>query len=117
MHRYSYNGGCFFATSSFETARKAVVLWDPSVSMAVIPAVSVSLRGTAGSAAFRIRDVDGRVSIVKDPAGTEHVLIAGSQCCAQLTVRGCSVLRPCRLLTALQLPSGHAGTRLAAISD
>jgi len=95
--------------------REAVVLWDPALCPAAIPAVAVRTPPSAGGALFQPRPPI-RMDIFREGSGREHVRLSQGRERVQLAVFGASLLDAPYLLTELAIPDDIARPRLAAIA-
>lgn len=97
------------------TTRDAVVLWDPAVSPAAIPAIALSAAPSLAAAPFQPRRAI-RTDIFREGSGREHVRLSQGADKVQLAVSGASLLEAPYLLTDLVIPDTVARARLAAIA-
>ena len=95
--------------------REAVVLWDPALCPAAIPAVAVRMPPSAGAAPFQPRRAI-RTDIFREGSGREHVRLSQGREKVQLAVSGASLLDAPYLLTELAIPDEIARPRLEAIA-
>jgi hypothetical protein len=92
-----------------------VVLWDPALCPAAIPAVAARTPPSAGAAPFQLRRAI-RTDIFRDGSGREHVRLSQGRQKVQLVVSGGSLVDAPYLLIELAIPDDIARPRLAAIA-
>jgi hypothetical protein len=109
----SRTGASFFASAA---TRDAVVLWDPLLCPAVIPAMAAGTPPFPSALPFHPWHDAIQTAIVRDTAGREHVRLCHGGRTVQLAVSGARVLNSPYLLTELAVPEHIGARRLAAIA-